>query len=169
MSFRVELKDLLEKMGVGYPLGPYETCPWSAYDPASGATCSAEVRMGGDGDEVEAEIQMMYDTPPEGKLPMEQVCTLHCAPAGDNMWEVGQLRIRGEVYGEGIYNWQEKACNFIRAVAQALALGEVPDIDALIEEEFHGGERFADQQGGGGKSPKIKPAALLNIKKGTGF
>jgi hypothetical protein len=169
MSFRVELKTLLEKMGVGYQLGPYETCPWSAYDSGTGTTCSAEVRMGGDGNEIEAEIQMMYDLPPEGKASMEQICTIHCAPAGDNMWTVDQLRIRNEPFGDGVYNWQEKACNFMRAVAQALAMGEVPDIDALIQEEFHGGERFADQQGGGGKSPKINTKALLNMKKGTGF
>jgi hypothetical protein len=169
MSFRVEAKELFDKMGVGYVLGPYETFPWSAYDSEKGITCSAEVRMGGDSREADAEVQMLYDTPPEGKPPMELVCMMHCAPDSDNLWTVTNLRIHGEPFGEGIYNWQEKACNFLSAVGRALATGEVPDIEELIREEFHGGERFADQQGGGGKAPKINSKALLGMKKGTGF
>jgi hypothetical protein len=169
MTFRVELKELLDKMGVGYVLGPYETCPWSAYDSGKGVTCSAEVRMAGDGAEIDAEIQLMYDTPPAGKPPMEQVCVMSCRPDKENKWTVETLRINGEPFGADIYNWQEKSCNFVHAVARALMLGEVPDMEELIREEFRKGERFADQQGGGGKSPKIKPAALMDIKKGGSF
>ena len=47
---------------------------------------------------------------------------------------------------------------------------QIPDMDELIDEHFFGKERFYDQHGGGGgKSPKIKPGALLGMKKGTGF
>jgi hypothetical protein len=42
---RVDLKTLLDKLGVGYVMSPYETCPWSAYDGEKGITCSAEVRI----------------------------------------------------------------------------------------------------------------------------
>ncbi len=63
---RVELKKLLETLGVGHVLSPYETFPWFHYDPVKGVTCSAEVRMGPGGDDVEAEIQLLYD---EGRTP----------------------------------------------------------------------------------------------------
>ena len=40
----------------------------------------------------------------------------------------------------------------------------------VVYEHFGGKERFYDQHGGGGgKSPKIKPAQLLGMKKGQGF
>lgn len=160
----------MDKLGVGYVPGPYETCPWSHGDAASGVTCSAELRMGGGGDEAEAEIQLMYESPPAGKPPMEQVFALRFIPAGDGMWTAEGLRIRGEPYGADLYDPEDKGCAFFRAVVRELAAGRIPDIDALIDEAFHGGERFADQHGGGGgKSPKIKPGQLLNMKQGRGF
>lgn len=167
---QVSLKDLMDKMGVGRELGPYETQPWSCYDGDKGITCSAEVRMGPDGNEIEAEAQMMYDTPPEGKAPMEQVCHIHALPAKDGQWGVTALRIRGEPFGEGIYDWESKCCDFFSALVQNLIMDEIPDIDELIDDAFHNNESFHDQDGGGGgKSPKIRPSQLLDIKKGKGF
>lgn len=168
---RVTLKDLMDRLAVGYVLGPYETYPWSCYNAEKGMTCSAEVRMGPDADEVEAEIQIMYDTPPAGKSAMEQICYIHSRPgSGDGLWEILALRLKGEPLKEEIYNWQEKSCTFFAAVARALAMDEIPDIDELIEDIFHNYERFHDQYGGGGgKSPKIRPSQLLDIKKGRGF
>lgn len=168
---RVTLKDLMDRLAVGVVLGPYETYPWSCYDGEKGMTCSAEVRMSADADEVEAEIQMMYDAPPAGKAPMEQVCYVQVRPGGtDGLWEVLNLRLKGEPLKEEVYNWQEKSCTFFAAVARALAAEEIPDIDELIEDIFHNYERFHDQYGGGGgKSPKIRPSQLLDIKKGRGF
>lgn len=63
---RVELKKLLETLGIGHVLSPYETYPWVHYDSVKGMTCSAEVRMGPGGDDIEAEVQIMYD---EGRAP----------------------------------------------------------------------------------------------------
>jgi hypothetical protein len=168
---RITLKDLMDRLAVGYVLGSYETFPWSHYDPEKGVTCSAEVRMGPDSEEVEAEIQLVHDTPPEGKPGMEHICYIRCAPGGtDAMWEVLTLRLKGEPLKEEIYNWQEKSCQFFSAVTRALVAGEIPDIDELIEDIFHNYERFHDQYGGGGgKSPKIRPNQLLDIKKGRGF
>jgi len=64
---RVTLEELIEKLGVPDKLHPYETFPWLHYDEEEGITCSAEVRMGADYEDVEAELQFMYDefTPPE--------------------------------------------------------------------------------------------------------
>jgi len=163
-------KDLMDKIGIGYELGPYETFPASAMDSATGRTCSAEARMDPEGAELEAEIQMMYDTPPEGKPPMEQICFIKAKPVAGDQWDVIELRVRGEPFGEDIYNWQEKSCNFFKAVVQDLQMDTIPDIDDLLDREFHNRERLGDQrQGGGGKSPKMKGAQLMGMKKGGGF
>lgn len=165
---QVGKKELMDRLGVGHELGPYETFPWSGYDPEGGRTCSAEVRMNPDGDELEAEVQMMYDSPPPGAAPMEQIIFIKSSPNSEADWEIRFLRVRGEPLGDDIYNWQEKACNFFRAVAQELQSGTIPDIDELIDTCFHNRERFGDQrQGGGGKSPKIRTEQLL--KKSGGF
>jgi hypothetical protein len=63
---RVEIKKLCEKLGVDRILAPYETQPWAYYDSERGLTCSAEARMNPNGDELEAEIQFVYD---EGREP----------------------------------------------------------------------------------------------------
>lgn len=163
---QITINELMDKLGVGRLLSPYETQPWSFYDSAKGQTCSAEVRMGMDGDEIEAEVQMVYDTPPAGKPSMEQICFIRAKPSGEG-WDSVLLRVRGETYGADKYNWQEKGCVFFALLVQSLQMNEIPDIDELLEEAFRGRDRGADQRGGGGgKSPKIKPAALMNIKKG---
>ena len=130
-----------------------------------------EVRMSPESNEVEAEAQFLYDTPPEGKNSMEQICHIRAIPGNaDGLWSVVSLRLRGEPYGEGIYNWQMKCCDFFAMLTRALAANEMPDIDELIEDAFHGGERFYDQHGGGGgRAPKIRPSKLLGLKKGRGF
>lgn len=64
---KVALMEMLEKLGVGHEMSPYETNPWFYYDEEKGITCSAEVRIGPDYDDLEAELQFLYDVfPPEG-------------------------------------------------------------------------------------------------------
>lgn len=168
---KMTFQDLMDKLGVPHELTPYETYPLNVYDGATGQTCSAEVRMGSDPGEVEAEVQLMYDTPPEGKPPMQQVLWFNIKPIGATaQWSTSDARLQGEPIKRDMYNWEEKCCNFYGAVARFLSMNEVPDVDALIEEHFHSRERFGGQAGGGGsKAPKIKPGQLLNMKKGGGF
>lgn len=168
---RVSKKDLMDRLAVGYELGSYETCPWSCYDGESGRTCSAEVRMDPEGMELEAEIQLMHDTPPEGKPPMEQIFWIKSKPLqSSGEWEIADFKLRGAAPEEEIYNWQEKSCNFFSAFVQELQTDVIPDIDELIDREFHSRERAGDQsEGGGGKSPVIKANQLLDMKKGGGF
>jgi hypothetical protein len=167
---RVEIKDLMDKLGVGYILSRYETCPWSTYDSAKGITASAEVRMNNEGDEVEAEIQFMYDEPEAGKPSVEQICFIHCKPISNGKWSPLILKIRGEDEPKETYEWETKGCNFFRACVQDIKMEIVPDIDDLIEKEMGGNERFrGSRQGGGSKAPKIKPQALLGMKNGRGF
>ncbi len=168
---RATINELMDKLGVGYVPGNYESVPWSYHDSAKGITCSAEVRMGMDGDEVEAEIQFLHDTPMPGTdNTMEQICNLRAGPLNEGQWTVASLQIRGNPYGKEIYDWEDKACLFFQSVVHELSAGKFPDIDELLDDAFHKRERFADQRGGGGgKSPKIKPGQMLNPKGGRGF
>lgn len=167
---RVPLKELLDKLGVGYILSAYETCPWSAFDDANGVSCSAEVRMNNDADEIEAELQMMRDEPKDGELPIEQVFWLLAKPATNGKWDVKAIKLKGKDEDDGTYGWKEKAVNFFHACVQELKMDKIPDIDELLEREMNKKERFGgNAQGGGSKSPKIKPQSLLGMKGGRGF
>ncbi|MGZ9109169.1 MAG: hypothetical protein ACXW4B_10170 [Micavibrio sp.] len=169
---KMTFREVMDSLGVPHELTPYETCPFNVYDAEKGLTCSAEVRMGADAGEVEAEMQLMFDTPPEGGASMQQIIWFKIMPqtSAGNDWTTREARLKNETLDKDMYNWEEKCCNFFGAVVRFLKLDQVPDIDELIEEEFNSRERFHDQYGGGGgKSPKIKPGQLLNIKKGGGF
>lgn len=164
---KLTFRELMDKLGVPHEITPYETYPFNVYDGALGVTCSAEVRMGSDPHEIEAEVQMMFDAPPAGQPPMRQILWFSAKPLLANEWSTRDARLKGEPIDSSIYNWEEKCCAFFGDLARFLKMEEIPDIDALIDEHFGGKERFYDQHGGGGgKSPKIKPAALMNIKKG---
>ena len=173
---RVELKKLLEKLGVNKELAPYETFPWLYYDEEKGITCSAEVRMGPGGSDLEAEIQFLNDDSGEEEEDgesqgggTEQIMRLKAMPSADHQWSVKELKVRQEDYANKIHDWEGKGCNFFKACIQAIQMGGLPDIDDLIEKEldddsFGGGKRGKI----GRKSPKIKPAQLLGMKKPGG-
>jgi hypothetical protein len=167
---RGTVKELMDKLGVGYVLSPYETCPWAAYDDEKGLNCSAEVRMNNDGDEVEAEMQMMRDNPADGEAPVEQVFWLLARPATADKWDVKMVKIRGEGDPGDKYGWTDKALNFFHACVQELKMNKVPDIDEILAREMKSNERYgAGSVGGGSKAPKIKPQALMGMKNGRGF
>ncbi len=164
------LKELLDKLSVGYILSAYETCPWAAYDEEKGVNCSAEVRMNNEGDELEAEMQFMRDNPQEGEAPIEQVFWLLAKPSTTDKWEVKMVKIRGEGNTENIYAFEEKAMNFFSGCVQELKMGKMPDIDAILARELKSNEKYGGSaQGGGSKAPKIKPQALMGMKGGRGF
>ena len=164
---RVPLKELLDNMGVGYILSAYETCPWSSYDEEQGITCSAEVRMDSDGGEIEAEMQIMPDVPTEDTPAVEQVFWLLAKPAVGDKWDVKGVKIRGEGNKEGAYGFEEKAVSFFNACVQEIKMGKTPDIDAILAREMKNKERYGGSaQGGGNKSPKIKPQNLMGMKTG---
>ena len=157
-------------LGVGYVLGAYETCRWTAADDnVGGRTMDAEARMDPDAAELEAEIQMMYDAPQAGQPPFEQLLWLRAVPYQHDAWDIQALRIYAEDKVGSVYNWQEKCCNVMRRVSETLSRGEIPDFETIVEEEMHTRERFADQIGGGSKSPRVKGTELINMRKGMGF
>jgi hypothetical protein len=167
---RATLKEILDKLGVGYVLSAYETCPWASYDEEKGLNCSAEVRMNNEGNELEAEIQFMRDTPKEGEAPIEQIFWLFAAPSTADKWDIKIVKIRGEGNTENLYGFEEKAVNFFSACVQELKMGKIPDIDAILARELKSKEKFGGgAQGGGSKAPKIKPQALMGMKGGRGF
>ncbi|MCI5059662.1 MAG: hypothetical protein MRY79_01175 [Alphaproteobacteria bacterium] len=164
---RIELKELLDKLGVGYILSAYETCPWAASDDETGVTCSAEVRMNNDGNELEAEMQIMRDNPAEGESPLEQIFFMLAKPATDNKWDVKTTRVQGQDNPDNLYNWHEKAAAFFLACVTELKMGKIPDIEEIMARELRDGESFGGMMGGGGsKSPKLKGAQLLGMKTG---
>ncbi|MBL8637469.1 MAG: hypothetical protein JNN09_03115 [Alphaproteobacteria bacterium] len=167
---RLSLNELMDKLGVPYALSAYETYPWSSSDSFKGLTCSAEVRMGPGGDEIAAEIQLIYDTPPAGKPSIQQLMWLRVTPHVQEKWGTSHLRIRNENWENKVYKWEEKCCDLFRACIAEIELGNIPDFDALVDREMRSKERFGDQRGSGaGKAPKIKPAQLLDLKRGGGF
>ena len=95
-TMRVPLKEMMDALGVGYILSAYETCPWSAYDDEKDMTCSAEVRMNNDADEMEAEMQILISEPKEGEKPIEQVFWMIARPSTQEKWDVVDIKIKGE-------------------------------------------------------------------------
>lgn len=175
---RIELKSLLEKLGVNRELNPYETQPWLHYDDDRATTCSAEVRMGPGNADLEAEIQFLKDEDAEDEEQQDedegdqtppgipqQILYMRAEPMNDDKWAPKLLRVKGKDYVNQIADWEEKGCNFFKACIQSIQMGELPDIEDLIEKEL------PDDQAGGGrgrigrKSPKVKPGQLMGMKK----
>lgn len=161
---KLSLRELMDRLGVGRSLNAYETQPWIHVDAAEGITASAEVRMSGDGDEIEAELQFMYDTPPEGKAPCEQIVWIKIKPLLrlQGQWATTDLWLRKENYANKVYGWEEKSCNFFRACVREIKAERLPDIDLLISRELSSREVFGGGSGeGSNKSPQIKTNQLL--------
>lgn len=169
---RVSLRELLDTLGVGYEMGPYETCPWSVYDAEKTLTCNAEVRMNEDGNALEAEIMLIHDTPQANGSALELVFRLFCKPAATaavSQWEPYRMILKGEDKSGAFHDWDKKSCDFFSACVQELKMDKAPDIEELIKKHFSGDDDATMMRGGSSKAPKIKPQALLGMKGGRGF
>ena len=191
---RVELEELMEKLGVSYVLSPYETMPWVHYDETKGITCSAEVRMGPTGEDVETEIQLLRDEDSEdegegdqgGVGSMEipdpdkstganevepggrkQVMWMRADADVQNQWGAKMLRINDKDYVNEVHDWEGKGCDFFRACVESLQMGEIPDFDDLIDDKMKDDSFYGGGRRGriGRKSPNVKPGQLLGMKK----
>jgi hypothetical protein len=197
---RWDYKELMEKLGIDRELLAYESQPWMFYDDEKQITCSAEVRVGPDNSDVEAEVQFLMDEDAEyegdgeddgtddggapsgiiygpGEEPeisqkpkepafntlkpggRQQLLRMRALPSSEK-WKVEALRVKGKDYVNAIGGWEQKGCDVFTSCVQSINMGELPDIDALIEKEF------VEKSGGRGrrgkigkKSPKVKPAA----------
>ncbi len=167
---RVEYTALMEKLGTGHVLSPYETRPWFHYEESEGITCSAEVRVGPGIADVEAEIQFLhdetdarYDDDSEYGMP-EQVFFMRFTPSKDEVWSPAFLYVKGEAYTNAIHNWGERGAEFFCLFIGALQMGELPDIDELIEENLtdksRGGRGRRGRVGKKGFKVEQKPAGM---------
>jgi len=172
---KLPYKDLMKNLGVGRELTPYESQPWMSHNLDKGITCEAEVRCNSDITEIEAELQFMYDTPPTGKPPVEQICRIVIQQQVklNNLYTVAEVVIQGKSYSNKFYNWEEKSCNFFRACVKEIKLDKIPDIDAILKREMKDSGFFGTNRGdGSNKSPKINTANLMydmKNKHGRGF
>lgn len=157
----------MDLLGVGYPMSPCEIFPWSYYDVDKQVTCSAEVRVGFDGEEVEAEIQLLHDVPVNGRT-FEQITLLKATPV-DEKWQVNYLMIRGEDKKGEVYDWETKSCRFFAACVQEIVRENIPDFDELLAQEFHNKEKKGGGGSGGRKSPKMKAGQVLGMNKRGGM
>ncbi len=135
---RIEYKELMEKLGVGYELSPYETRPWFLHDEEKAITCSAEVRIGPGLADVELEIQFLHDeentdNDKESYYDPEQIMMMRFLPTKDMLWSASLMLVKGEGYENQIYNWGERGAEFFCSCIGALQMGEIPDIDELIK------------------------------------
>ncbi len=164
---RVTLKELLQNYGVRKLLSAYETNPWLMYDENKEITCSAEVRMGPNLSDLEAEIQFLYDDPEKAaKTNPEQILIMRALPLPDGRWSPKSLFIKGENYHDKIGGWDEKGCKFFLACIQSIQMNELPDVDALIEKELSEDKGGSGRRGRiGRKSPQINSSAVMGMKK----
>ncbi|MCC6597793.1 MAG: hypothetical protein IT559_03295 [Alphaproteobacteria bacterium] len=184
---RLPLNKFLEKLGVGHTLSPYETYPWFLHDDAQKITCSAEVRMGPDNEDVEAEIQFLHDEKSENEESdsgesgqgdsstfvtarpgsREQILWMRATPISPGEWSPKLLRIKGQDYVNAFHDWEEKGCEFFVSCIEALQMGIIPDIDALVEDKMKDDSAWGGGRSGrvGRKSPKVKPGQLMGMKK----
>lgn len=163
---KVPLYDLLQALSVDHVLGPYETCPWSAYDSGNGLTASAEVRMNPESNEIEAEVQLVYDTPPAGTPSVEHLLFLHARPSLNDKWSPDLLRIRKDVQTNKVSEWDRRGCELFSACVQAMMRNEIPDFDDLFERIFAVADRYGSgTAGGSGRKPSIKPEQLMDPTK----
>ncbi len=159
----------MDRLGVGYELSAYETCPWSSYDDEQDLTCSAEVRMNNDADEIEAEMQFVRGDPQGDEKPVEQLFWLLAKPSTQNKWDVKTINIKCAPIDDTIHSAEEKGCDFFTACVQELKMGNIPDIEAILESTLKNNERYGGGAGGGSnKSPKIKPQMMHDMKGGMG-
>lgn len=166
---RVEYKELMERLGVGHILSAYETRPWFLYDEEKMISCSAEVRVGPGTQDVEAEIQFLHEDPDQTeKDPVEQILLMRVMPMRDNLWTPKLLTIRGVDYINKVHDWEGRGCNFFKACIAAIQMGELPDIEEILEEELDEDDSESGRRKKGRigkKSPTVKTQALLGMKR----
>lgn len=163
---RVFLKDLLEKLGVHKVMGAYETNPWFLYDEDKEITVCAEVRVGPGQRDVQAELQFLYDDPSaHKKTNPDQICLLRAEATNDGLWAIKSALIKAEEYNNKIPLWDEKVCNFFLACIQSIQMGNLPDIDDLIEKELDEESTGGGRGRIGRKAPKANMSKLLGMKR----
>lgn len=162
---RETLQNMMKNFGVPKLLSAYEAYPWIFYDEDSGRTCSAEIRMGPNLSDMEAEIQLFSDDgDDEGEGESEegalgQIMLMRAVPSSDGMWSPKYLKIKDVDYTNKIYDWEGKGCQFFRSTVEAVLMGSIPNFDDMIDEKMQDSEKGGGATGRiGRKSPNAKNA-----------
>ena len=142
--------------------------------------------MGPDSEDLEAEIQFLYDEVQEEEYEViegigdekrvrtetktysyKQIMLMRAQPSTQSEWSPKYLLVKGEDYTNKFGDWDKKGCEFFRACIGSLLMSEIPDIEMLLEKELSDDDGWGGGRSGrvGRKSPKIKPASLLGMKK----
>lgn len=159
-------QQLSDHLGLDAPLGPYDSRMWSADDNDKGLTCTAQVAVNAEGDEMDVTIDITHFTPKPDTPMNEQFMVFHIKQDINKKWSPDILRIKREIYHGKHYDWEKKACDLFVTVTASLARNAVPDFDELLERFFKAGDGFGSGTAGGGKrNPTIKPEQLLNPMK----
>ena len=169
---KITYKELLDRLGIDYLMGGYQTQPWLYADSDKNMTCSAEVRvMDGDCEEIEAEIMLEKET--DKDEPKIEIILWFQAKIGlKQKYSIKACRFEGKLFENEVPSWEEKACKFFKATVRELKLKKIPDFEAIKEETMKDkGGRGGQGGRGGGRQPKIKTNQLLNDMKkgGAGF
>lgn len=168
---RAELGELLAKLYVYRELSIYDTQQWSVFSEDIGASCTAEVRVNGYGEdieEIEAQVIVTYDDPKPHMPSVVQTCYIKAEKQ-----KVGDFSIKSAIVnksekaGSSIYDWGNKSLRFFTLIARELEKGHLPDFEDLEKVAFDERGMFADRMGeGGGRSPKINSEQLLKASRG---
>lgn len=163
---KVILREFLTNLGVEGDFGPYDSRMWSADDLDKGTTCSAQASMNAEGDEMDVTVDLIHTTLKPDTPETEQIMFMHAKQDMNKKWSPDVLRVKREVQHTKIYDWEKKSCDFFIAVTTALARGEVPDIEALIERIFKAADNFGSgTASGGNRKPMIRPEQLFDPTK----
>ncbi len=167
---RLELAELLSKLYVFRNLTTYDTEQWSVYSEEMGANCSAEVRLDGYADDIEAieaQIIISYDQPRANMPMINQVGYIKAVKQQQGDFSIQRAVVNQEdKAGSSIYDWGNKSLRFFTLVAQELEKDLLPDFEELEQIAFEERGRFADRVGDGGRSPKINSEQLLKATRG---
>jgi hypothetical protein len=158
----MNLKQLCDALGLDKLLGPLDSDINQCFDDEEGGrTCSAELRMNADANELEADVQLFYDDPDDDEIPpFQQIMLMQARPKKDGGWEIISVFVKDENMTGKFSGWAESAMALYTAITHSLKQDEIPDIDALIDEHMDGEDGRpgrAGRRGGGRKNPKFKP------------
>ncbi len=169
---RIKKTELLSQMGIDEDLEPFETIPVDYFDSERGVDFCSSISMSGDGNEIEAEIQMIEHLDEE-KLRFRQVFALYAKRERprEEMFIVELMRIREQIVSGQKMNWLKNGCRFFKMCLSHIKKGMIPDFDVLYKASFGEEQSGKGEFWSGGRGsrnlkndkqpPKMKPPGRL--------
>jgi hypothetical protein len=99
----------------------------------------------------------------------QQLLYMQILPSTEK-WKAEALRVKAKDYVNAIGGWEQRGCDVFTSCVQSINMGELPDIDALIDKELVDKSSARGRRGKiGKKSPMVKPGALAGGGKPGGM